>query len=77
MRLTPEGEKLYARIAVAFENIEAAEKEIFSNQSLQSGVIHIAANGLALRGCLLRVLAQHRSEYPHIRICLTNHSTRT
>lgn len=75
VRLTPEGEKLYAHIAVAFENIEAAEKEIFSDQSLQSGVIHIAASGLALRGCLLRVLAQYRSEYPHVRICLTNHSS--
>ena len=75
VRLTPEGEKLYAHIAVAFESIEAAEEEIFSDQSLQSGVVHIAASGLALRGCLLQVLAQYRSEYPHVRICLTNHTT--
>ena len=47
VRLTPEGEKLYAHIAVAFESIEAAEEEIFSDQSLQSGVVHIAASGLA------------------------------
>ena len=75
VRLTPEGEKLYAHIAVAFESIEAAEEEIFSDQSLQSGVVHIAASGLALRGCLLQVLAQYRSEYPHVRICLPNHTT--
>ena len=50
VRLTPEGEKLYAHIAVAFESIEAAEEEIFSDQSLQSGVVHIAASGLALCG---------------------------
>ena len=75
VRLTPEGEKLYAHIAVAFESIEAAEEEIFSDQSLQSGVVHIAASGLALRGCLLQVLAQYRSKYPHVRICLTNHTT--
>ena len=75
VRLTPEGEKLYAHIAVAFESIEAAEKEIFSDQSLQSGIVHIAASGLALRGCLLPVLTRYRSEYPHVRICLTNQST--
>lgn len=75
VRLTPEGEKIFAHIAVAFENIEAAEAEVSSDQSLQSGILHIAASGLALRGCLLQVLARYRSEYPHVRVYLTNHST--
>lgn len=75
VRLTPEGEKLYAHISLAFENIKAAEDEIFSDQSLQSGVVHIAASGLGLRSCLLRVLEQYRSEYPHVRICLINNFT--
>ena len=75
VRLTPEGEKLYAHIAVAFESIEAAEEEIFADQSLQSGIVHVAASGLALRGCLLSVLARFRSAYPHVRIRLTNQST--
>lgn len=75
VRLTPEGEKLYEHIAVAFESIEAAEEEIFSDQSLQRGIVHIAASGLALRGCLLRVLERYRNEYPQVRICLSNHST--
>ena len=75
VRLTPEGEKLYTRVAVAFASLEAAEKEIVSDQSLQSGVVHIAASGLALRGCLLQVLARYRSEYPRVRVHLTNHST--
>ena len=75
VRLTPEGEKIFAHIAIAFENIEAAEAEVSSDRSLQSGILHIAASGLALRGCLLQVLAQYRSEYPRVRIYLTNHST--
>ncbi len=75
VRLTPEGEKIFAHIAIAFENIEAAEAEVSFDRSLQSGILHIAASGLALRGCLLQVLAQYRSEYPHVRIYLTNHST--
>ena len=68
VRLTPEGEKLYAHIAVAFESIEAAEEEIFSDQSLQSGVVHIAASGLALRGCLLQrsAVPQRVSARPHL-----------
>ncbi|MFR6395107.1 MAG: hypothetical protein ACLUNQ_08515 [Oscillospiraceae bacterium] len=36
--------------------------------------MRIAASGLALQGCLLRVLARYRREFPHVRICLTNHS---
>ena len=72
VRLTPEGEKLYAHIAVAFESIEAGEAEILSDQSLQSGIVHIAASSLALRARILQVLARYRREYPHVRICLTN-----
>lgn len=74
MRLTPEGEKLYTHIAVAFESIEAGEEEVLSDQSLQSGIVHIAASSLALRTRLLQVLARYRRAYPHVRICLTNHS---
>lgn len=75
VRLTPEGEKLYAHIAVAFESIEAGEEELLSDQSLAGGSIHIAASGLALQGCLLRVLSRYRRQYPHVHIYLTNNST--
>ena len=75
VRLTPEGEKLYTHIAVAFESIEAGEDELLSDQSLHGGIVHIAASGLALQGCLLRVLARYRKEYPLVHIYLTNNST--
>lgn len=75
VRLTPEGEKLYAHIAAAFESIEAGEEELLSDQSLAGGSIHIAASGLALQGCLLRVLSRYRRQYPHVHIYLTNNST--
>ena len=74
VRLTPEGEKLYTHIAVAFESIEAGEEEVLSDQSLESGIVHIAASSLALRTRLLQVLARYRRAHPHVRICLTNHS---
>ena len=50
VRLTPEGEKLYTHIAVAFDSIEAGEDELLSDQSLHGGIVHIAASGLALQG---------------------------
>ena len=65
----------YTHIAAAFESIAAGEAELLSGQSLQAGAVRIAASGLALQGCLLRVLARYRREFPHVRICLTNHST--
>ena len=69
VRLTPEGEKLYAHIAVACESIEAGEAEILSDQSLQSGIVHIAASSLALRARILQVLARYRRDYAHVRLC--------
>ena len=51
-----------------------AAAEILADQSLQSGIVHIAASSLALRARILQVLARYRREYPHVRICLTNHS---
>ena len=41
--LTPEGEKLFARVAVACEQIQAGEEELASDRSLQSGVVLGAA----------------------------------
>ena len=42
--LTPEAELLYPHIAQACELILQAEEELFSRQSLQSGVIRIGAS---------------------------------
>lgn len=75
VRLTPEGEKLYAHIALAFEHIQAGEAEIASRQSLQSGVVTVAASSIALHCCLLPILKEYRAKYPGVRIRLSNHST--
>ena len=37
--LTPEGEKLFARVSVACEQIQAGEEELASDRSLQSGCL--------------------------------------
>lgn len=73
--LTPEGEKLYAHVSIAFEHILSGEQEIARDKSLQSGIVTIAASEIALHCVLLPVLKKFRNAYPGIRIKILNHST--
>lgn len=73
--LTPEGERLYAHISIAYEQIRAAEIELANEKSLQSGRISIGASETALHGILLPVLKDFHSAYPGARLCIYNHST--
>lgn len=73
--LTPEGEKLYAHVSVAFEHIDAAERELSLDKSLQQGLVSIGASEVALHGLLLPVLKAFRSRYPGIRLKVSNHTT--
>lgn len=73
--LTPEGEKLYAHVAVAYEQLKAAELELASDKGLQSGIVTVGASEMALHGVLLPVLRRFRELYPGIRLCISNGST--
>lgn len=73
--LTPEGEKLYAHVSIAFEHIMSAEEEIAHDLGLTSGIITIAASEIALHSVLLPTLKDFRRSYPGIRIRILNHST--
>lgn len=75
VRLTPEGERLYAHIAPAVEHIRAGEEAVAADRSLQSGIVTIAASEIALRCCLLPVLGEYRRSFPGVRIRVSNHST--
>lgn len=75
VRLTPEGEKLYAHVSLAFEHIRAGEEEIASSQSLRSGLVTLSASETALHCCLLPVLKAYRARYPGVRIHVSNHSS--
>ena len=60
--LTPEGEKLFARVSVACEQIQAGEEELMNDRGLKSGVISLGASETALHSLLLPVLgAFHRA----------------
>lgn len=73
--LTPEGEKLYAHISVAFEHIQCGEEEIARDKSLQSGIITVAVSEIALHCVLLPILKNFRKIYPGIRIRISSQST--
>ena len=55
--LTPEGEQLYAHVAVAFEQIRMGEDEVRREVSLQQGVVTIGASETALNLLLLKKLS--------------------
>lgn len=75
VRLTPEGEKLYAHIQIAVEQIQAGEEALALDKSLQSGTVTIAASEVALRCFLLPVLRRYRELYPNVRLRVSNHTT--
>lgn len=75
MKLTPEGERLFEHIRIAFENIEAGEAEIIESRNLEKGTVFVAASEVALHCVLLPVLKQYRTLYPGIRLKISNHST--
>ena len=73
--LTPEGERLYAHISVAFQHILEAENELMMEKTLQSGSISIGASEVALHCLLLPILKKFRELYPGVRNRVSNHST--
>ena len=75
VELTPEGEKLYSHIKVAFEHIQAGEEELSLEKTLQSGLISISVTEIALHCLMLPVLKDFHKTYPGIRIKTSNHST--
>lgn len=75
VQLTPEGNKLFAHVSVAFEQLKAGEEELSNDKSLQSGTVSIAANETALHGILLSKLRQFHKDYPGFRIRIANYAT--
>lgn len=73
--LTPEGQKLYERVSVAYEQLSLGEAEIKKNQELESGLIKIGASETALHLLLLDKLEAFHGQYPHVRLKISNHST--
>lgn len=73
--LTPEGEKLYARVAVAFEQLSKAEQELAGERRLDGGVVTIGASEMALHGMLLPALKAFHERHPAVRLRISNDSS--
>lgn len=75
VQLTPEGEKLYAHIRIAVEQIETGEELLSMDKTLQSGILSIGASEVALRCFLLPVLNEYHRLYPGVRLRILNQPT--
>lgn len=75
LTLTPEGERLYAHVKAAVEQIGLAEDEIAKSASMQDGCVTIGASETALRMLVLPALRQFKKKRPKIRIRIRNHLT--
>ena len=75
VKLTPEGEMLYSRIASAAVQIQDAEEELSASATLEHGAISISATETALNIYLAEKLRFFHTEYPGIRLRISNHST--
>lgn len=73
--LTPEGEKLYAHVQIAYSQLKEAERELSGVGKLLADTVQIGTAETALHGVLLDVLAKFRRLYPGIRLRITNGST--
>lgn len=75
VRLTSEGETLFAHVDIACRQLRQAEQALSGSRALSSGTVRIGATETALHGILLPVLADFHRQYPGIRLMISNHST--
>lgn len=73
--LTPEGERLFTHVSVAYAQLKEAEEELKGFSRLNTGSIRISATETALHGILLNALTEFRNHFPSIHLHITNEST--
>lgn len=70
--LTPEGERLFARVEVAFNQLRLGEEEIQKDCSLDVGSVSIGTSETGLRLLLLDKLSMFHERYPGVHLRITN-----
>ena len=70
--LTPEGEMLYRRVAIAYEQIAAAEEELSRHNGFEEGLLRIGVSETALHEVLLSAIVRYHALYPKIKFSLVN-----
>jgi DNA-binding transcriptional LysR family regulator len=75
VRLTPEGQVLYDRVAQGYEYFMQAESSYKALFSLEAGELRIGASDMTLRFFLLPYLERFNAAYPKVKISVTNGPT--
>lgn len=70
--LTPEGETLYRRVSIAYEQIAAAEEELSRYNGFEEGIVRVGVSETALHEVLLASLVKYHALYPKIKFNLLN-----
>lgn len=75
VKLTAEGELLYAYVSKGYEQIEQGVAQIRKMQNLELGEVHIGASDMTLQFYLLPFLEKFHEAYPEIKVNVTNGPT--
>ncbi len=75
VELTAEGEKLFAHVKVAMEQLAAGEEALCPERAVQSGSVTIGVTEVALHCLLLPILKEYRRLYPGVHIRILNFLT--
>ncbi|SES83116.1 LysR family transcriptional regulator [[Clostridium] polysaccharolyticum] len=75
VKLTKEGERLYAHVKKGIEEFEAGEQEMKQIMQLQAGEIRIGASDMTLQFFLLPYLEKFHERYPEIKVKVSNGPT--
>lgn len=73
--LTAAGEKLYARVKIACEQIQMGEDEILTQEKEDKGTIIIGTTETALHLYMFDFFREFHQKYPHIRLKIHNYTS--
>ena len=75
LKLTEEGRRLYAHVAIACQHLLDAEAEICRDKNIYTGTIELGVTETALHLFLLQNLHEFQRTYPDIKIRIQNNTT--
>lgn len=73
--LTPEGDRLFHHVSIAYKQLQMAESELGRGKSIQDGTVSIGASETALHELLLSRLSEFHTLFPGVHIRIANFST--
>ena len=75
IKLTEEGERLYNHVAIAYNELRAAEAELSSENDMSSGMVCIGSTYTALDYVISNILTKFNTLYPNIKISISDNTS--